>query len=274
MEEVDHAQCRGQVLSSHQVWRHHGDQRHICAIEVTIEDSEGHEEREGPKQRHEEAAETLHRHGEDVTSQTVRLQTPERRTEKTCFYFKQEEIKTDFNHPEKKQEGGSLLTHQCIPPVRQPAEGDVPHDVDDSQDGHEEGSLLVAEPGSQTVGHQVDEGEAAAAGQQQEGHSQAQEVRQQQEMVLLAGQEAGAEAPPPQQLRGWVSRQKRQGQRRRLAWWKEAVLWFFGLFNCELSVLWWHVTWDRLYWSQTHWISIYYISVVPILEEVSLWCHF
>lgn len=102
MEEVDHAQCRGQVLSSHQVWRHHGDQCHICAIEVTIEDSEGHEEWEGPKQRRKEAAETLHRHREDVTSQTVRLQTPERRTEKTCFYFKQEEIKTDFNHPEKK----------------------------------------------------------------------------------------------------------------------------------------------------------------------------
>lgn len=94
-----------------------------------------------------------------------------------------------------------------LPPVRQPAEGDVPDDVDDSQDGHEEGGLLVAESGSQTIRHQVDEGKAAAAGQQQEGHGQAQEVRQQQEMVLRGGQEAGAEAPPPPQLRGGVSRQ-------------------------------------------------------------------
>lgn len=43
VEEVDHAQRRGQVLRSHQVRRHHGDQRNIGAVKVTIEDGEGHE---------------------------------------------------------------------------------------------------------------------------------------------------------------------------------------------------------------------------------------
>lgn len=114
-----------------------------------------------------------------------------------------------------------------VPSVRQPAEGDVPHDVDDSQDGHEEGGLLVADSDAQSVGHQVDEGEAAATGQEQEGHGQAQEVRQQQETVLLTGQEA--ETPPPLQLRGGVSWQ--QWRRRwRLAWWQKAVLRVFGQF--------------------------------------------
>lgn len=98
-----------------------------------------------------------------------------------------------------------LVVH--VPPVRQPAEGDVPNDVHDSQDGHEEGGLLVAEPGVQAIRDQVDEGQAAAAGQQQEGRSQAQEVRHQQEAVLLAGQEAGSKAgPPPAGHRGGLSR--------------------------------------------------------------------
>lgn len=77
VEEVDHAQRRGQVRSSHYVRCHHGDQSNVGAIEVSVEDGEGHEQREGAKQRHEEAAETLHRHRDDVTGQTVRLQTPE-----------------------------------------------------------------------------------------------------------------------------------------------------------------------------------------------------
>lgn len=84
-----------------------------------------------------------------------------------------------------------------IPPVRQPAKGDVPYDVNDSQDRHEEGGALVAKPDIQAVRHQVDEGQAAAAGQQQEGRGQAQEFRHQQEAVLLAGQETGSEAGSP-----------------------------------------------------------------------------
>lgn len=84
-----------------------------------------------------------------------------------------------------------------VPPVRQPAKGDVPNDVHDSQDGHEEGGLLVTKPDVQAVGHQVDEGQATATGQQQEGRGQAQELRHQQEAVLLASQEAGAEAGSP-----------------------------------------------------------------------------
>lgn len=92
VEEVDHAQRRGQVRSSHQVWRHHWDQRHVGAVKITVEDGEGHEEREGPKQRREEAAETLHPHREDVTRQTVRLQTPERQREKP-LYSKEQEVK-------------------------------------------------------------------------------------------------------------------------------------------------------------------------------------
>lgn len=99
---------------------------------------------------------------------------------------------------------------QIILPVRQPAEGNVPHDVNDSQDGHEEGGVLVADADAQSVGHQVHEGEAAAAGQEQEGHGEPQEVRQQQEPELLTGQEAGAETPPPLQLRGGTSWQQRQ----------------------------------------------------------------
>lgn len=97
VEEVDHAQCRGQVLRSHQVRRHHGDQRHIGAIEVTVEDGEGQEEREGLEQWHEEAAETLHRHGEDVTRQSVRLQTPERKTQ-LCFKHLREETRLCLKH--------------------------------------------------------------------------------------------------------------------------------------------------------------------------------
>lgn len=97
------------------------------------------------------------------------------------------------------------MSHMKLPPVRQPAERDVPYDADDSQDGHEEGGVLVADPDTQSVGHQVDERQAAAGGQEQEGHSHAQEVRQQQEVVLLRRQEAGAEEPPPLQLRGGAS---------------------------------------------------------------------
>ena len=97
------------------------------------------------------------------------------------------------------------MSHITLPPVRQPAERDVPHDADDSQDGHEEGGVLVADPDTQSVGHQVDERQAAAGGQEQKGHSHAQEVRQQQEAVLFKRQEAGAEEPPPLQLRGGVS---------------------------------------------------------------------
>lgn len=73
----------------------------------------------------------------------------------------------------------------------------------------------MADSDAQSVGHQVDEGEAAATGQEQEGHGQAQEVRQQQETVLLTGQEAGTEALPPLHQRGRVSREQRQGQRQR-----------------------------------------------------------
>lgn len=60
--------------------------------------------------------------------------------------------------------------------VCQPAEGDVPHDVDDSQDGHEEGGVLEADASAQRVRHQVDEGQAAATGQEDEGYGQTQEV--------------------------------------------------------------------------------------------------
>lgn len=97
------------------------------------------------------------------------------------------------------------MSHMKLPPVRQPAERDVPYDADDSQDGHEEGGVLVADLDTQSVGHQVDERQAAAGGQEKEGHSHAQEVRQQQEVVLLRRQEAGAEEPPPLQLRGGAS---------------------------------------------------------------------
>lgn len=65
--------------------------------------------------------------------------------------------------------------------------------------------MLVADPHVKAIRHQVDEGEAAAAGQQQKGHSQAQEVRHQQETVLLTGQETGSEALPPARLRGGFS---------------------------------------------------------------------
>lgn len=103
--------------------------------------------------------------------------------------------------------------NSVVPAVRQPAEGDVPHDVDDPEDGHEEGGVLVAYASTQSIGHQVDKREAAAAGQEQEGHGQTQEVRQQQETVLLTGQEAGDKAPPPPYLRDGVSWQQGQGQR-------------------------------------------------------------
>lgn len=76
VEEVDNAQRRRQVLSPHQVRRHHRDQRHVGAVEVTVEHGEGYEEREGAEQRHKEAAEALHRHGEDVAAQAASLQTP------------------------------------------------------------------------------------------------------------------------------------------------------------------------------------------------------
>lgn len=99
-----------------------------------------------------------------------------------------------------------VLRVACIPPVRQPAKGDVPYDVNDSQNGHEKGGVLVAKPDVQAVRHQVDEGQAAAAGQQQEGHGQAQEFWHQQEAVLLAGQETCLEAgPPPSGLWGGLS---------------------------------------------------------------------
>lgn len=84
-----------------------------------------------------------------------------------------------------------------VPPVRQPAKGDVPNDVDDPQDRHEEGGVLVAKPGIQAVRHQVDKGQAAATSQQQEGHGQAQEFWHQQEAILLASQETGSEAGSP-----------------------------------------------------------------------------
>lgn len=119
-----------------------------------------------------------------------------------------------------------FLSDSVVPAVRQPAEGDVPHDVDDSQDGHEEGGVLVTDAGAQSIGHEVDEGEAAAAGQEQEGHGQEQEVRQQQEAVLLTGQEAGAEAPPLLHLRGGVFRQ--QGK---------SIFRFFGEFFNEFIVV-------------------------------------
>lgn len=86
-----------------------------------------------------------------------------------------------------------------VPPVRQPAKGDVSNNVDDSKDRHKEGGVLVAKSSIQAIRHQVDEGQTAATGQQQEGHGQAQEFWHQQEAILLAGQEAGSEAgsPPP-----------------------------------------------------------------------------
>lgn len=76
VEEVDHAKCRGQVWCSHHVRRHHGDQSHVGTVEVSVEDGEGHKEREGAKQRHEETTETLHPNREDIARQTVRLQAP------------------------------------------------------------------------------------------------------------------------------------------------------------------------------------------------------
>lgn len=76
MEEIHHTQCQRQVPSSHQVGCHHGDQGHIGAVKVTVENSEGHEEQERPQQWHKEAAEAFHHHREDVTYQTVGLQTP------------------------------------------------------------------------------------------------------------------------------------------------------------------------------------------------------
>lgn len=76
MEEIHHTQSRRQVPSSHQVGCHHGDQGHIGAVKVTVENGKGHEEQERPQQRHKEAAEAFHHHREDVTYQTVGLQTP------------------------------------------------------------------------------------------------------------------------------------------------------------------------------------------------------
>lgn len=76
----------------------------------------------------------------------------------------------------------------CVPLVCQPAKGDVSHDVDDSQNGHEEGGVLVADAGAQSVRYQIHERQAAAAGQEQEGHGQTQEVRLQQEGVLRSGE--------------------------------------------------------------------------------------
>ena len=45
----------------------------------------------------------------------------------------------------------------AIPPVSKPSKRDIPKDVDDTQDGHEEGSLVVADPDVQCIWHQVDE---------------------------------------------------------------------------------------------------------------------
>lgn len=90
-----------------------------------------------------------------------------------------------------------VVLHVHIPPVCQPAKGDVPNNVDDSQDRHEEGGVLVAKPDIQAIRHQVDEGQATATSQQQEGHGQAQKFRHQQEAILLASQETGSEAGSP-----------------------------------------------------------------------------
>lgn len=84
MEEIDHTQCRGQVLASHQVGCHHGDQGHIGTVKVTVQNSEGHKERESLQQCHKEAAEAFHHHREDVTSQTVGLQTPAK-AQRKCY---------------------------------------------------------------------------------------------------------------------------------------------------------------------------------------------
>lgn len=93
-----------------------------------------------------------------------------------------------------------------IPPVRQPAKGDVPNNVDDSQDRHKESGMLVPKPSIQAIRHQVDKGQATATSQQQEGHSQAQEFWHQQEAILLASQETGSEArSPPSGLWGALS---------------------------------------------------------------------
>ncbi len=106
MEEVDHTQRRGQVLSSHQVWRHHGDQCHVSAVKVPVEDGEGHKERKGQEQRREEAAETIHRHRNDVTQQTVRLQTSEGQRDK--FTLSTTEWQNTLQH-DMWQEGSSPL---------------------------------------------------------------------------------------------------------------------------------------------------------------------
>lgn len=79
MQEVDHTQRQRQVFGPHNVRCHHGDQSYVGAIKVTVEDGEGEEEPEGPKQWRKDAAQTFHRHREDVAGQAVRLQTPAHR---------------------------------------------------------------------------------------------------------------------------------------------------------------------------------------------------
>ncbi|TNN23043.1 hypothetical protein EYF80_066840 [Liparis tanakae] len=78
VQEVDHAQRRGQRPRPHHLRRHHGDERHVGAVEVTVDHGEGNEEREGGEERSQEAAEALHGHGQEVGGEEVGLQTPGR----------------------------------------------------------------------------------------------------------------------------------------------------------------------------------------------------
>ncbi|KAK5607856.1 hypothetical protein CRENBAI_010013 [Crenichthys baileyi] len=94
----------------------------------------------------------------------------------------------------------------------QPTKGDVPHNVDGSQDGHEQSCCLVADTNAHSIRHEIDKGQTAAAGQKEEGQSQTQKVWQEQEVVLRLGQEAGTEAVSPLQPRSRVSMGQGQGE--------------------------------------------------------------
>lgn len=77
-----------------------------------------------------------------------------------------------------------------VPSVSKPAEGDIAHNVDDPQDGHQEGSLLVADTYIEGIRHQIDKGQATATGKEQERHGQHHKTGHEQELVLLHGAEA------------------------------------------------------------------------------------
>lgn len=74
VQEVDDSQGRREVCCAHHIGGHHGDERHVGAVEVAVEHREGHQQSKGAEQGNEETTQTLHGQGNDVTQLTVPLQ--------------------------------------------------------------------------------------------------------------------------------------------------------------------------------------------------------